>query len=115
MDSMMSSISNTYNLASSSAKNSTAASSLDKDYSNASDEELYDACKQFESYFIEQVLDKFQEALTSEEDSSSASMGQLKDYATDGLMEQYASMISDSGSLGLADKLYEQMKRNYDV
>ena len=44
----------------STASNNKASSLTDKaktDYSNASDEELMDVCKEFESYFLEKIFD----------------------------------------------------------
>ncbi len=115
MDILTDSIQSTYNLASSNASTSAITSSLDKDYSNSSDEELLDACKEFEAYFIEQVLKQAEESLLMEDDEDSGSISQVKSYAQEGLITQYAQMISDSGSIGLANKLYEQMKRNYNI
>ena len=115
MDILTSSIQSNYDLASSNASTSAITNSLDKDYSNSSDEELLDACKEFESYFIEQVLKQAEESLLMNEDEDSGSISQVKTYAKEGLITQYAKMISDSGSIGLANKLYEQMKRNYNI
>ena len=55
-----------------SAKNSSLAK---KDLSNANDEELMDACKQFEEYFVEQIFKtawKSTTALTEKEENKSA-------------------------------------------
>ena len=46
-----------------SASNQTASKltqAANTDYSNASDEQLMDVCKQFESYFLEQVFKEMQ-------------------------------------------------------
>lgn len=84
------------------------------DYSDATDEELMDACKEFEAYFLEQVFKEMQNTvMSSEEDSSSNS--QLVDYFKDQTVQQLASDSTDQNSLGLAQMLYEQMKRNYDI
>ena len=83
------------------------------DLSGASDEELMDVCKQFESYFVEQILKKTMDAFTDGDDYSSASMSTLTNYFKDNLMQEYAQKISDQQDLGLAKTLYEQMKRNY--
>lgn len=87
----------------------------DADYSEASDDELMDACKEFETYFVEQVLKEAEKMISTDDDDEDSYASSIKDYSTDGLIEQYAQMISDQGSLGLADTLYEQMKRNYNV
>ena len=50
------------------------------DYANATGDELLDACKQFEAYFLEQVFKEMEKQ-----------------------------------GLGIAQMLYEQMKRNYNL
>ncbi|MCR5784381.1 MAG: hypothetical protein K6G40_01900 [Eubacterium sp.] len=85
------------------------------DYSQASDEELMDACKAFEAYFVEQIMKEAEEMVHISDDDGDAYSSSVMDYAMDGLMEEYSQMVSDQGSLGLAEKLYEQMKRNYNV
>ena len=115
MDSLINGLSSTYDLTASTAATNSITSKIQSDYSSSTDEELMEACKEFESYFVEQVLNKMQEAMLTEDDENSGSIGQIKSLATESLMTEYASMISDAGSLGLADKLYEQMKRNYNL
>lgn len=84
------------------------------DYSKASDDELMDACKQFESYFLEQVFKEMQKTIpkNSESDTSTSN---LVDYFKDSTIQELASESTDRNSLGLAQMLYEQMKRNYDL
>lgn len=84
------------------------------DYSNASDEELMDACKQFESYFLEQVFKEMEKTIPTNEDSDS-STSNLVDYFKDSTIQELASESTDNNSLGLAQMLYEQMKRNYNL
>lgn len=83
------------------------------DYSNASDEELMDVCKQFESYFVEQVLKQAMNTFTEGDITESGSLSTLTNYFKDNLMTEYAEKITDQQDLGLAKTLYEQMKRNY--
>ncbi len=87
---------------------------LSKDYSDSTNEELLDACKEFEAYFVEQMFKGMEKAYLGDEDSSDYA-SQMKDYATDSLYTEYSKMISDQGSLGLAQKLYEQMSREYSL
>lgn len=99
------------------AKNQTASKigeSVNVDYSNASDKELMDACKEFEAYFVEQMFKEMQKTIPKSEttDSSTAS---LVDYFKDNMTQQIAADSTETQSLGLAQMLYEQMKRNYDV
>lgn len=86
------------------------------DYSQAADDELLDACKQFESYFLEQVFKEMQKTVDcfkSEEDSDPN--GNLVDYFRDSAIQDLAATSTDIQGLGLAQTLYEQMKRNYGL
>ena len=78
------------------------------------DEQLLDACKQFESYFLEQVFKEMQKTVPKTE-YSSPSTGTLVDYYKDNMIQQIATMSTEKQSLGLAQMLYEQMKRNNEV
>jgi len=86
-----------------------------KDYSNASDEELMEVCKDFESYFVEQVLKQAVNTFTTGDEASSGSMSTLQGYYKDSLVKEYAEKITDNQEFGLAKTLYEQMKRNYST
>jgi flagellar protein FlgJ len=87
---------------------------LESDQTSASDDELMDVCKQFESYFLEQVFKEMEKTIPSSEDSSS-STNQLVDYYKDQMIQTLASQSTEQNSLGLAQTLYEQMKRNLGV
>lgn len=84
------------------------------DYAGATDEELMDACKQFESYFLEQMFKKMWETVP-ESELSSGSSNALVDYYKDEMTKTLAEQSTEQSSLGLAQMLYEQMKRNYDL
>ena len=73
------------------------------------DEQLMDACKQFESYFVEQMFKEMQKTVP-ETDYSFQSTGTMVDYYKDNMLQELASMSTESGRLGLAQMLYEQMK-----
>jgi len=88
---------------------------LKSDMSQSSDDELLNACKEFEAYFYEQVFKKMEEAMVPDSGQSSGSNATLVDYYKDGLMSEYAKSAADQSSNGLAQMLYEQMKRNYDI
>ena len=81
-------------------------------YGNASDEELMDACKQFEAYFLEQMFKAMQKTVPnySSEGMSGASSNMM-DYYKEQMIQQVAADTTEQGSLGLAQMLYEQMKR----
>ena len=71
----------------STASNNKASSLTDKaktDYSNASDEELMDVCKEFESYFLEKIFDTMIDStklLSGKEESSYASKMVFQGYS----------------------------------
>ncbi|MDL2301209.1 rod-binding protein [Lachnospiraceae bacterium OttesenSCG-928-D06] len=85
---------------------------LGSDYANATDEELMDVCKQFESYFLEQVYKQMWKTVPKSEESSGAT-STLVDYFKDEFVQQMATDSIEQNTLGLAQTLYEQMKRNY--
>lgn len=82
------------------------------DYSNASDEELMSACKEFEAYFVEQMFKAMQKTVVKSDDSKD---NMLVDYFKDNLVQEYAKTATEQNDLGIARMLYEQMKRNYST
>ena len=97
-----------------SSKSSGIEKSLNSDLSNASDEELMGVCKEFEAYFIEQVFKNMKSAMVPSSESSDAATQTMMDYYEDSLTSEYAKSASEQQSNGLAQMLYEQMKRNND-
>lgn len=89
-------------------------SQLKTDYSKATDEELMDACKQFEAYFVEQMFKEMIKTIPETEYSSSAN-NTLMDYYKDNMVQEIASTATETEGFGLAQTLYEQMKRNYGL
>ena len=87
---------------------------VSKDYSKASDDELLDVCKQFEAYFMEQVF-KQMEKTVIKADGSSGSSGALVDYFKDSAIQELTKTSTETQGLGIAQALYEQMKRNYGL
>ena len=86
------------------------------DYAKATEDELLDACKQFEAYFLEQVFKEMQKTVDcfkSEEESSSSDA--MVDYFKEGAVQELAATSTETQGLGLAQMLYEQMKRNYGL
>lgn len=89
---------------------------LDKtDYSKAEDEELLDACKQFESYLLEQVFKEMQKTVDCFKEEDSDPNDTLVDYFKDNTLQELASDSTEKQGLGIAQMLYEQMKRNYNL
>ena len=75
------------------------------------DEQLMEACKEFEAYFIEQMFKEMQKTVP-ETDYSFQSTGTMVDYYKDSMVQEIASMATENGEIGLAQMLYEQMKIN---
>lgn len=84
------------------------------DYTKATDDELMDACKQFEAYFIEQMY-KGMLKTVPESENLSASTSAMLDYYKDQMIQSVAKQTTEQSGLGLAQMLYEQMKRNYGL
>ena len=97
-----------------SSKTDALKDKLNTDYSTATDEELMNACKQFEAYFVEQVFKGMQKTIPESEYSSS-STSTLVDYFKDNMIQELAAQSTETNSIGLAQTMYEQMKRNYQV
>lgn len=104
---------NTYNYTSGlSSASAVSADKLEESLSssnleNATDEELMDVCKSFEAYFIEQMYKEMKNTVKSEEDDNPymQSFGDI-------LTQSYAEDATESGGIGLAQMLYESMKRS---
>ena len=95
-------------------ENSDDQSTVSKDYSKASDEELLDVCKQFEAYFMEQVFKQMEKTIIKDESSSGSSTA-LVDYFKDSALQELTKTSTETQGLGIAQALYEQMKRNYGL
>jgi len=79
-------------------------------------EELMDACKEFEAYFLEQVYKGMEKTIMKAEDDNSSTSSQYMDYFGDMQTQEYAKSAANQGDgIGLATQLYEQMKRNYGL
>ena len=66
------------------------------------------------AYFLEQMFKEMMKTIP-ESDETSSSNSQLMDYYKDEMVQQIASDSTEQNSLGLAQMLYEQMKRNYNL
>lgn len=84
------------------------------DYANATDEELMSACKQFEEYFVEMTLKEVFKTvdLFGMNESTSNAMSTSKDLMKDSMVRTFAEKITEESNLGLAQQLYESMRRN---
>lgn len=87
---------------------------VDGDYSNATADELMDACKQFEAYFLEQIFKGMEKTIPKNENGDNSTQN-LLDYFKETTIQELAEQSTETNSLGLAQMLYEQMKRNYNI
>lgn len=99
------------------SKTSALESKLETDaYANASDEELMSVCKEFEAYFLEQVFDAMMKTATvfsGEEENGYAA--KMVDYFKDSAVQELTAQATEQNGLGIAQTLYEQMKRQYSA
>ena len=84
------------------------------EYSTATDEELMDACKQFEAYFIEQMYKAMLKTIPENGETSNYT-STMMDYYKDQMVQGIAEQTTEQSGLGLAQMLYEQMRRNYGL
>ena len=77
-------------------------------------EALLDACKQFEAYFVEQLYKGMLKTIPQNEETSNYT-STIMDYYKDQMIQSVAEQTTAQSSLGLAQMLYEQMKRNYGL
>lgn len=80
-----------------------------------SDDELMEVCKEFEAYFMEQIFKNMKSSMVPKSEETSGSMATLKGYYEDEMMKEYAKSAAGQSTNGLAQMLFEQMKRNYST
>lgn len=73
----------------------------------ATDEETMEVCKSFESYMLEQVMKEMQKSIPENEEKNPY----LEQFG-DMLNEEYAKNATENQGIGIAQMLYEAMKRN---
>ncbi len=101
-----SSLYSTYNQSIQNANSSLLEEKLDHTDSNSSDEELMGVCKNFEAYFVQKVIEQARKTFGGEEEEENEYMKYFGDMRN----EQYANILTESGSVGLAQQLYDSMK-----
>lgn len=83
-------------------------------YAAASKDELMDACKEFEAYFVEQMFKAMMKTVPTDSSTSNYT-STIMDYYKDEMVQNIAKESTAQSGFGLAQMLYEQMKRNYGV
>lgn len=97
-------------------KSASSISSLqDKDLSGATDDELMEVCQEFEAYFMEMIMKEMTKSTSLFGEDSSGSNSALVSYFKDSAIADLAKEATKQNSLGLAQTLYEQMRRNYGL
>ena len=96
---------------------SNLASELSGKAENAkTDDELMNVCKQFESYLLEQVFKNMEKTVIKNDDESKdASTENLVDFFKEQTIQELATQSTEKNGLGLAQQLYEQLRRNYGM
>ena len=98
----------------STAKTDSLKNSVNGLSSNSTDEELMEVLKDFESYFIEQMIKQMKETFTDEDEESSMA-SQYTDTFMDYAIEDVADMLLEEVGGSMTQQLFEQMKRNYNI
>lgn len=90
------------------------ASSLGK---GSSTEDLTNAVKSFESYFVEQVIKEFKNTndMLSDDEDTDGWAGQMSDMYMDSTISSLASDIVDRYGDDYTDELVENLKLNYGI
>ena len=103
------------------AENSVATSKTDSLQSSAlglssssTEEELMEVLKDFESYFIEQMIKQMKETFTDDDEESSMA-SQYTDTFMDYAIEEVADLMLEEVGGSMTQQLFEQMKRNYNI
>ncbi len=107
-----------YMMTSQASKNKadTLQNKLSNSSASADEKELKEACKEFESYFVEQVFNSMiKTAKVFSDDKEDGYASKMVDYFKDFAVQELCSQVTDGDGLGLANTLYEQMKRNYGI
>ena len=102
----VSSIYNSY----SSKLGSTSADSIESTNSSTDSEKLMDVCKDFESYFVQKIIEESKKTLDNEDEQ-----GEYMQYFSDTLNQEYSKIITDNGGTGLAQQLYDSLKGTYNI
>ncbi len=74
---------------------------------NMKNKQLLEACKDFEALFVKQMLDSMRKTIP---DNGLLDSGMGGDFFEDMLYDEYASLLSRTADLGLAEMIYNRMK-----
>ena len=89
---------------------------LENTSAKSTDDELWQACKGFEAYFMEQIYKEMQKSVDAlKPDDQDKSTSTLVDYFKNQTLQEICADSVDTQSNGFAQMLYENLKRNYDI
>lgn len=108
------SIDNTYFTNYATSASDVSADKVSSSIQNAStDDEMMEACKEFEAYMVQQMFKNMQEAAEifsdDEDDDSNDYVNMFSDNYLQAISE---SMVNSGQGIGLAEQLYNSMVRN---
>lgn len=86
---------------------------FEKAQSDNDDEQLIEACREMEAYFIQQLFKTMKSSTQLGE--GIIPKGQHEEIFEDMLIEEQSKEAAKAGGIGLADMLYKQLSREYDA
>lgn len=108
------SIDNTYFTNYATSASDVSADKVSGSIQNAStDDEMMDACKEFEAYMVQQMFKNMQEAAKIFSDDEDDDSNDYVDMFSDNYLQTIsANMVNSGQGIGLAEQLYNSMVRN---
>ncbi len=108
------SIDNTYFTNYATSASDVSADKVSGSIQNAStDDEMMDACKEFEAYMVQQMFKNMQEAAKIFSDDEDDDSNDYVDMFSDNYLQTISENMVNSGQgIGLAEQLYNSMVRN---
>lgn len=89
------------------------ADALNEAAASKDDIKLKEACKEFESYFINYIFKQMQNSVYSINNGEGLiKRSQGEEIFTEMLNEQYSEKATEQGGIGLADMMYKQLSQN---
>ncbi|HCC08128.1 MAG TPA: hypothetical protein DEP72_08250 [Clostridiales bacterium] len=95
-----------------SIKTSSLKGNVDEAVKAKDDKALQEACKQFENYFIEQMMKEMRNTLSKDEEDALIPKGKGETMFTEMRDSQYSKEATENGGIGIAKMLYTQLKKS---
>ena len=84
--------------------------------STSSKDELWEACKSFEAYFLEQMFKEMQKSVDAwKPETENSANSTLVDYFKNQTLQDICATSAETQSNGFAQMLYENMRRTYNI